>query len=104
MFWKRQNERYLPNVPGMYLQVKGYTFVHACTKWFSNQPEAQAQIMKEFNKLEANMHFRLVPGVKELIRELKPKHAKIALIISLSDKKSREFSNTIPTSRNSLMY
>jgi HAD superfamily hydrolase (TIGR01509 family) len=86
-FWQMQNERYLPNVPDMYIQIKGTTLRQIYDRWFPDQPELQAQLTRELAAFEAKMHFPYIAGITDFIRELKARGVKTALVTSSDNTK-----------------
>jgi HAD superfamily hydrolase (TIGR01509 family) len=99
-FWKTQNERYIPNVPDMYIQIKGSTLRQIYDRWFPNQPDVQAQITKELVVFEANMRFPYIAGITDFIRELRERGVKTALVTSSNDNKMANVYNEHPDLSN----
>jgi HAD superfamily hydrolase (TIGR01509 family) len=84
-FWKAQNQKYLPEVPDMYLRVKGSTLTEVFARYFRDRPDLQSKITEELNEFEANMQYPFVNGVCAFIEELKAKGVKTALVTSSND-------------------
>jgi HAD superfamily hydrolase (TIGR01509 family) len=86
-FWKAQNAKYLPDIPGMYLTIKGSTLTQIYDRYFPNRPDIQAQITRDLDEFEARMQFPYIPGIRSFLQELKANGVKTALVTSSNDVK-----------------
>jgi HAD superfamily hydrolase (TIGR01509 family) len=96
-FWRVQNAKYLPEVPDMYLQIKGSTLTQIYDRFFPHRPDLQQKITQELNDFEAKMQFPYITGICEFLEELKAKGVKTALVTSSNDVKMSNVYDRHPT-------
>jgi HAD superfamily hydrolase (TIGR01509 family) len=84
-FWKTQNAKYLPEVPDMYLQIKGSTLTQIYDRFFPNGPDLQQKITEELNRFESQMQFPYIKGICGFLEELKANGVKTALVTSSNE-------------------
>jgi HAD superfamily hydrolase (TIGR01509 family) len=99
-FWKVQNAKYLPDVPDMYLQIKGQTLTQVFARFFPDRTDLQQQITFELNEFESHMQFTYISGICSFLEELKSHGVKTALVTSSNDIKMSNVYKRHPAFKN----
>lgn len=87
IFWGSQFKKYYPQEPGLEHNVKGMTLVQIYDMYFNDQPQKQADITRELNEFEVNMHFEYVAGFEQFITKLRSIGVKTAVVTSSNREK-----------------
>lgn len=86
-FWDVKGQLYHPEIPNFGHHIKGQTLVQLYEKYFRHIPGLQDRITEELNRYETEMEFVFIPGVVELMKELRTQGVKIAIVTSSNNQK-----------------
>lgn len=84
LFWKKQGEKYRPDVAQFEYVIKGQTLEQIFEGYFKGMDSEREQIMKELNRFEDEMEYNYIPGVIAFMDELRNKGVKMAVVTSSS--------------------
>lgn len=82
LFWKRQGEKYHPEIRNFELLIKGQTLEQLFGKYFDGKEAIQQAIREDINEFESTMVYEFVPGVTEFLEELRARQVKTAVVTS----------------------
>ena len=91
-FWHRIGEEYL-GMDDMEGKVKGQTLVYIYDAFFNGRMKEQAEITESLNRFEQEMSYDFIPGVLDVLEDLRRHNAGIAsgsTVIGLTTTNSRE--------------
>ena len=86
-FWEIVGNKYYPELPDFALIIKGQTLVQIFNQYFADSEEARAQLNRELNAFEDEMVYDYIPGVHELLVELRSRGVKTGIVTSSDQKK-----------------
>lgn len=82
LFWKKQGEKYHPEIPDFNLIIKGQTLTQIFGKYFTELPVIQNKIRKELTLFEERMRYDYIAGVFDFLKSLHEQKIKTALVTS----------------------
>ncbi len=86
IFWNEQGLKYLDE-KDFGPKIKGQTLYQIFEKYFPGMDEEQAQINRALSSYEKNMSYGYLPGIEELLADLKANGIKTALVTSSNKEK-----------------
>ncbi len=95
LFWSEIDCLYPTGVDDFANVIKGSTLCKILSKYFPN-PEHQENIRQRLVKQEAGMEYRMYDGAASLLRDLKAKGIKTAIVTSSNLKKMRHLFSVLP--------
>ena len=94
-FWGSMDELYPTGIPNFAHVIKGSTLTKILSTYFPD-PKIQEEVKQHLLEQEDNMKYELFPGVLELLRGLREKGVKTAIVTSSNDHKMRHLFDVIP--------
>jgi len=83
IFWGAVCRQYHPEHPGLEDEIKGSTLVQIYDRWFGGElASAQADITRRLDAYEAQMHYDFIDGFEEMMRLLRERGVRTALVTS----------------------
>lgn len=95
IFWNEQGRQYL-NEEDFGRRIKGQTLAQIYEKFFSENPEGQAEITAKLNVFEKQMSYEYIPGVEAFMADLRQHGVKIAVVTSSNEEKMENVYNAHP--------
>lgn len=95
IFWNEQGRQYL-NEEDFGRRIKGQTLAQIYEKFFSDNPEGQAEITAKLNVFEKQMSYEYIPGVEAFMADLRHHGVKIAVVTSSNEEKMENVYNAHP--------
>lgn len=95
VYWGSVARKYRPDVPNLEYIIKGTTLVQIYDRYFPHK-EWQEDITKGLDEFEAQMHFPLIPGALEFVKDLKRNGVKMAIVTSSNQKKMESVMKKMP--------
>lgn len=95
IFWNEQGRQYL-NEEDFGRRIKGQTLAQIYEKFFSDNPEGQAEITAKLNVFEKQMSYEYIPGVEAFMADLRQHGVKIAVVTSSNEEKMENVYNAHP--------
>lgn len=95
-FWRRQGEKYFPEINGFEFVIKGQSLKSIYDTYFKNMPNAREQIYLELIEQEKNMIYDYISGAKEFVEDCKNKML-TALVTSSSESKMNNLYRQLPS-------
>lgn len=99
VFWNRMNELFPTGIDNFAYVIKGTTLPQILDRYFPD-PEVQAELRVYLKKQEAEMVYRIFPGVKRFLRALKEKGIPTAIVTSSNDAKMKVLFDSLPGFRD----
>lgn len=82
LFWKKQGEKYHPDIKDFELKIKGQTLDQLFGKYFNGNEAARKAIREDINVFEGRMTYEFVPGILNFLEELRARQVKTAVVTS----------------------
>lgn len=93
-FWDTLGHSYCAGIENFAQRIKGTTIADILTTYF---PEEQhAEILETLQNFEANMKYRLFPGVEDFLRRIKDACIPAAIVTSSNDAKMERLWRQLP--------
>lgn len=99
VFWNRMNELFPTGIDNFPYVIKGTTLPQILDRYFPD-PEVQAQLRVYLKKQEAEMVYRIFPGVERFLKALKEKDIPTAIVTSSNDAKMKVLFDSLPGFRD----
>ena len=99
VFWNRMNELFPTGIDNFPYVIKGTTLPQILDRYFP-YPEVQAELRVYLKKQEAEMVYRIFPGVERFLRALKEKGIPTAIVTSSNDAKMKVLFDSLPGFRD----
>lgn len=99
VFWNRMNELFPTGIDNFPYVIKGTTLPQILDRYFPD-PEVQAELRVYLKKQEAEMVYRIFPGVERFLRALKEKGIPTAIVTSSNDAKMKVLFDSLPGFRD----
>lgn len=99
VFWNRMNELFPTGIDNFAYVIKGTTLPQILDRYFPD-PEVQAELRVYLKKQEAEMVYRIFPGVERFLRALKEKGIPTAIVTSSNDAKMKVLFDSLPGFRD----
>lgn len=99
VFWNRMNELFPTGIRNFAYVIKGTTLPQILDRYFPD-PEVQAQLRVHLKKQEAEMVYRIFPGVEDFLKSLKEKGIPAAIVTSSNDAKMKVLFDALPGFRD----
>lgn len=94
-FWSEMGRIYAPDVPGLAAKIKGMTLDKIFDAYFPGET-VRADIRRRLDAYEASMPLAVYPGVLDLLRELRGKGIKTAVVTSSNRAKMDRLYASLP--------
>lgn len=88
VFWNRMNELFPTGIDNFSYVIKGTTLPQILNRYFPD-PKVQAELRVYLKKQEAEMVYRIFPGVERFLKALKEKGIPTAIVTSSNDAKMK---------------
>lgn len=99
VFWNRMNELFPTGIDNFAYVIKGTTLPQILDRYFLD-PKVQAELRVYLKKQEAEMVYRIFPGVERFLRALKEKGIPTAIVTSSNDAKMKVLFDSLPGFRD----
>ena len=99
VFWNRMNELFPTGIDNFPYVIKGTTLPQILDRYFPD-PKVQAELRVYLKKQEAEMVYRIFPGVERFLRALKEKGIPTAIVTSSNDAKMKVLFDSLPGFRD----
>lgn len=99
VFWNRMNELFPTGIDNFSYVIKGTTLPQILDRYFPD-PEVQAELRVYLKKQEAEMVYRIFPGVERFLKALKEKGIPTAIVTSSNDAKMKVLFDSLPGFRD----
>lgn len=99
VFWNRMNELFPTGIDNFAYVIKGTTLPQILDRYFPD-PKVQAELRVYLKKQEAEMVYRIFPGVERFLRALKEKGIPTAIVTSSNDAKMKVLFDSLPGFRD----
>lgn len=99
VFWNRMNELFPTGIDNFAYVIKGTTLPQILDRYFPD-PEVQAELRVYLKKQEAEMVYRIFPGVERFLKALKEKGIPTAIVTSSNDAKMKVLFDSLPGFRD----
>lgn len=99
VFWNRMNELFPTGIDNFPYVIKGTTLPQILDRYFPD-PEVQAELRVYLKKQEAEMVYRIFPGVERFLKALKEKDIPTAIVTSSNDAKMKVLFDSLPGFRD----
>lgn len=99
VFWNRMNELFPTGIDNFPYVIKGTTLPQILDRYFPD-PEVQAELRVYLKKQEAEMVYRIFPGVERFLKALKEKGIPTAIVTSSNDAKMKVLFDSLPGFRD----
>lgn len=99
VFWNRMNELFPTGIDNFPYVIKGTTLPQILDRYFPD-PKVQAQLRVYLKKQEAEMVYRIFPGVEHFLKALKEKDIPTAIVTSSNDAKMKVLFDSLPGFRD----
>lgn len=99
VFWNRMNELFPTGIDNFPYVIKGTTLPQILDRYFPD-PEVQAELRVYLKKQEAEMVYRIFPGVEGFLKALKEKGIPTAIVTSSNDAKMKVLFDSLPGFRD----
>lgn len=99
VFWNRMNELFPTGIDNFAYVIKGTTLPQILDRYFPD-PEVQAELRVYLKKQEAEMVYRIFPGVERFLKALKEKDIPTAIVTSSNDAKMKVLFDSLPGFRD----
>lgn len=99
VFWNRMNELFPTGIDNFSYVIKGTTLPQILDRYFPD-PKVQAELRVYLKKQEAEMVYRIFPGVERFLKALKEKGIPTAIVTSSNDAKMKVLFDSLPGFRD----
>lgn len=99
VFWNRMNELFPTGIDNFSYVIKGTTLPQILDRYFPD-PQVQAELRVYLKKQEAEMVYRIFPGVERFLKALKEKGIPTAIVTSSNDAKMKVLFDSLPGFRD----
>lgn len=99
VFWNRMNELFPTGIDNFAYVIKGTTLPQILDRYFPD-PKVQAELRVYLKKQEAEMVYRIFPGVERFLKALKEKEIPTAIVTSSNDAKMKVLFDSLPGFRD----
>lgn len=99
VFWNRMNELFPTGIDNFAYVIKGTTLPQILDRYFPD-PKVQAELRVYLKKQEAEMVYRIFPGVERFLKALKEKGIPTAIVTSSNDAKMKVLFDSLPGFRD----
>lgn len=99
VFWNRMNELFPTGIDNFPYVIKGTTLPQILDRYFPD-PKVQAELRVYLKKQEAEMVYRIFPGVERFLKALKEKDIPTAIVTSSNDAKMKVLFDSLPGFRD----
>lgn len=99
VFWNRMNELFPTGIDNFSYVIKGTTLPQILDRYFPD-PKVQAELRVYLKKQEAEMVYRIFPGVEGFLKALKEKGIPTAIVTSSNDAKMKVLFDSLPGFRD----
>lgn len=99
VFWNRMNELFPTGIDNFSYVIKGTTLPQILDRYFPD-PKVQAELRVYLKKQEAEMVYRIFPGVEGFLKALKEKDIPTAIVTSSNDAKMKVLFDSLPGFRD----
>lgn len=99
VFWNRMNELFPTGIDNFPYVIKGTTLPQILDRYFPD-PKVQAELRVYLKKQEAEMVYRIFPGVEGFLKALKEKDIPTAIVTSSNDAKMKVLFDSLPGFRD----
>ena len=99
VFWNRMNELFPTGIDNFSYVIKGTTLPQILDRYFPD-PKVQAELRVYLTKQEAEMVYRIFPGVERFLKTLKEKGIPTAIVTSSNDAKMKVLFDSLPGFRD----
>lgn len=99
VFWNRMNELFPTGIDNFAYVIKGTTLPQILDRYFPD-PKVQAELRVYLKKQEAEMVYRIFPGVERFLKTLKEKGIPTAIVTSSNDAKMKVLFDSLPGFRD----
>ena len=99
VFWNRMNELFPTGIDNLSYVIKGTTLPQILDRYFPD-PKVQAELRVYLKKQEAEMVYRIFPGVERFLKALKEKGIPTAIVTSSNDAKMKVLFDSLPGFRD----
>lgn len=99
VFWNRMNELFPTGIDNFAYVIKGTTLPQILDRYFPD-PKVQAELRVYLKKQEAEMVYRIFPGVERFLKALKEKDIPTAIVTSSNDAKMKVLFDSLPGFRD----
>lgn len=99
VFWNRMNELFPTGIDNFAYVIKGTTLPQILDRYFPD-PKVQAELRVYLKKQEAEMVYRIFPGVERFLKALKGKGIPTAIVTSSNDAKMKVLFDSLPGFRD----
>lgn len=99
VFWNRMNELFPTGIDNFSYVIKGTTLPQILDRYFPD-PKVQAELRVYLKKQEAEMVYRIFPGVERFLKALKEKDIPTAIVTSSNDAKMKVLFDSLPGFRD----
>lgn len=99
VFWNRMNELFPTGIDNFSYVIKGTTLPQILDRYFPD-PKVQAELRVYLKKQEAEMVYRIFPGVERFLKTLKEKGIPTAIVTSSNDAKMKVLFDSLPGFRD----
>ena len=99
VFWNRMNELFPTGIDNFAYVIKGTTLPQILDRYFPD-PKVQAELRVYLKKQEAEMVYRIFPGVERFMKTLKEKGIPTAIVTSSNDAKMKVLFDSLPGFRD----
>lgn len=99
VFWNRMNELFPTGIDNFAYVIKGTTLPQILDRYFPD-PQVQAELRVYLKKQEAEMVYRIFPGVERFLKALKEKGIPTAIVTSSNDAKMKVLFDSLPGFRD----
>lgn len=99
VFWNRMNELFPTGIDNFPYVIKGTTLPQILNRYFPD-PKVQAELRVYLKKQEAEMVYRIFPGVERFLKALKEKDIPTAIVTSSNDAKMKVLFDSLPGFRD----
>lgn len=99
VFWNRMNELFPTGIDNFSYVIKGTTLPQILDRYFPD-PKVQAELRVYLKKQEAEMVYRIFPGVERFLKALKEKEIPTAIVTSSNDAKMKVLFDSLPGFRD----